>query len=53
MLLTMNLVSVQNADTVKLLSTTKQEQEDLLRAKHQLENQLENLQQEKRNTVRY
>lgn len=45
-------MSVQNADTVKLLSTTKQDQEDLLRAKQQLENQLENLQQEKRKMVR-
>lgn len=45
-------VSVQNADTVKLLTITKQDQEDLRRVKQQLENQLENLRQEKRNAVR-
>lgn len=52
-LLTVNFESVQNADTVKLLSATKQEQDDLLRAKRQVENQLETLRQEKRNMVRY
>lgn len=51
--LTVNFESVQNADTVKLLSATKQEQDDLLRAKRQVENQLETLRQEKRNMVRY
>lgn len=50
--LTVNFGSVQNADTVKLLSATKQEQDDLLRAKRQVENELENLRQEKRNMVR-
>lgn len=45
-------VSVQNADTVKMLSNTKQDQDDLLRAKQQLEKELECLQQEKRNLVR-
>uniref|UniRef100_H3D7L3 Huntingtin interacting protein 1 related n=1 Tax=Tetraodon nigroviridis TaxID=99883 RepID=H3D7L3_TETNG len=41
----------KNADTVKLLSTSKQDQEDLLRAKHQLETQLENLRQEQKNML--
>ncbi|XP_028273875.1 huntingtin-interacting protein 1-related protein isoform X4 [Parambassis ranga] len=41
----------KNADTVRLLSFTKQEQEDLQRAKNQLKTELENLQQEKRNTM--
>lgn len=41
----------QNADTVKLLSNTKQSQDDLLRARQQLENELEGLRQEKRNMV--
>lgn len=41
----------KNAETVKLLSGTKEGQEDLLRAKQQLENELENLRQEKRNTM--
>lgn len=50
--LTVNFASVQSADTVKLLSATKQEQEDLLRAKRQVENELETLRQEKRNMVR-
>lgn len=49
----MNFAPVQNADTVKLLSTSKQDQEDLLRAKHQLETQLENLRQEQKNMVRH
>lgn len=42
---------VQNADTVKLLSNTKQSQDDLLRARQQLESELEGLRQEKRNMV--
>ncbi|KAG8010482.1 Huntingtin-interacting protein 1-related protein, partial [Nibea albiflora] len=42
----------KNAETVKLLSSTKQGQDDLLRARQQLESELENLRQEKRNTVR-
>ncbi|KAF3701694.1 Huntingtin-interacting protein 1-related protein [Channa argus] len=37
----------KNAETVKLLSTTKQEQDDLLRAKNQVESELENQRQEK------
>ncbi|XP_076614166.1 huntingtin-interacting protein 1-related protein [Chaetodon auriga] len=41
----------KNADTVKLLSSTKQGQEDILRAKQQLENELESLRQEKRNMM--
>ncbi|XP_056874619.1 huntingtin-interacting protein 1-related protein-like [Takifugu flavidus] len=41
----------KNADTARLLSATKQEQDDLLRAKRQVENELENLRQEKRNMV--
>lgn len=44
-------VLVQNADTVKLLSNTKQSQDDLLRARQQLESELESLRQEKRNMV--
>lgn len=44
---------MQNADTARLLSATKQEQDDLLRAKRQVENELENLRQEKRNMVRH
>lgn len=50
--LAVNFESVQNADTVKLLSAAQQEQDGLLRAKHQVENKLENLQQEQRNMVR-
>ncbi|XP_040914591.1 huntingtin-interacting protein 1-related protein-like [Toxotes jaculatrix] len=41
----------KNAETVKLLSNTKQDQDDLLRTKTQLESELENLQQEKRNMM--
>ncbi|XP_041667354.1 huntingtin-interacting protein 1-related protein-like [Cheilinus undulatus] len=41
----------KNADTVRLLSSTKQGQDDLLRAKQQLENELENLRHEKRNMM--
>lgn len=48
-----NFDPLQNADTVKLLSATKQEQDDLLRAKRQVESQLEDLRQEKRNMVRH
>lgn len=44
-------VLAQNADTVKLLSNTKQSQDDLLRARQQLESELESLRQEKRNMV--
>lgn len=44
-------VLLQNADTVKLLSNTKQSQDDLLRARQQLESELESLRQEKRNMV--
>ncbi|KAG7218986.1 hypothetical protein INR49_005886 [Caranx melampygus] len=40
----------KNTDTVKLLSSSKQEQDDLLRAKRLLESELENLRQERRNT---
>lgn len=43
---------VQKADTVKMLSTTQRGQDDLLRAKQQLEAELEGLRQEKRNLVR-
>lgn len=45
-------VFVQNVETVKFLSSTKQQQDDLLRAKEQLESELENLRQEKKNMVR-
>lgn len=45
-------VFVQNVETVKMLSSTKQQQDDLLRAKEQLQGELENLRQEKKNTVR-
>lgn len=45
--------SVQNAETVKFLSNAKYGQDDLLRAKQQLESELGNLQQERRNMVRY
>ncbi|XP_047424954.1 huntingtin-interacting protein 1-related protein-like isoform X2 [Mugil cephalus] len=41
----------KNADTVKRLSSTKQEQDDLLRAKNQLENELENLRRERMNAM--
>nr|XP_019938192.1 PREDICTED: huntingtin-interacting protein 1-related protein-like [Paralichthys olivaceus] len=41
----------KNTETVKALSGTKQEQDDLLRAKKQLESELEILRQEKRNTM--
>lgn len=50
--LAVNLESVQNADTVRLLSAAQQEQDDLLRAKNQVENMLEDLRQEQRNMVR-
>lgn len=43
---------MQNAETVKALTTTKYNQDDLLRAKQQLQSELNNLQQEKLNTVR-
>uniref|UniRef100_A0A4W6DCC7 Huntingtin interacting protein 1 related n=1 Tax=Lates calcarifer TaxID=8187 RepID=A0A4W6DCC7_LATCA len=36
----------KNAETVKMLSSTKQDQDDLLRAKKQLESELENLRQQ-------
>uniref|UniRef100_A0A671UNL4 Huntingtin interacting protein 1 related n=1 Tax=Sparus aurata TaxID=8175 RepID=A0A671UNL4_SPAAU len=39
----------KNAETVKLLSSTKHGQDDLLRARQQLENELENLRREKSN----
>ncbi|TDH02377.1 hypothetical protein EPR50_G00172110 [Perca flavescens] len=39
----------KNAETVKLLSGTQHGQDDLLKYKQQLENELENLRQEKRN----
>uniref|UniRef100_A0A665U8X8 Huntingtin interacting protein 1 related n=1 Tax=Echeneis naucrates TaxID=173247 RepID=A0A665U8X8_ECHNA len=39
----------KNAETVKLLSSSKQDQDDLLRARRQLESELENLRQERRN----
>ncbi|KAK2818593.1 hypothetical protein Q5P01_024154 [Channa striata] len=41
----------KNAETVKLLSMTKQEQDDLLRAKMQLESELESQRQEKTNMM--
>uniref|UniRef100_A0A8C4GR56 Huntingtin-interacting protein 1-related protein n=1 Tax=Dicentrarchus labrax TaxID=13489 RepID=A0A8C4GR56_DICLA len=41
----------KNADTVKLLSNTTQGQDDLLRAKQQLETELENLRQERMNAM--
>ncbi|XP_034457358.1 huntingtin-interacting protein 1-related protein-like isoform X4 [Hippoglossus hippoglossus] len=41
----------KNTETVKALSGTKQDQGDLLRAKTQLESELEILRQEKRNTM--
>ncbi|XP_032395036.1 huntingtin-interacting protein 1-related protein [Etheostoma spectabile] len=40
----------KNAETVKLLSGTQHGQDDLLKYRQQLENELENLRQEKRNT---
>lgn len=43
---------MQNADTAKMLSTTQRGQDDFLRAKQQLEAELEALRQEKRNLVR-
>uniref|UniRef100_A0A3Q3AA88 Huntingtin-interacting protein 1-related protein-like n=1 Tax=Kryptolebias marmoratus TaxID=37003 RepID=A0A3Q3AA88_KRYMA len=42
----------KNAETVKILSSTKQAEDHLLRTKHQLESEIESLQQEKRNMVR-
>uniref|UniRef100_A0A4W6DCR5 Huntingtin interacting protein 1 related n=1 Tax=Lates calcarifer TaxID=8187 RepID=A0A4W6DCR5_LATCA len=42
----------KNAETVKMLSSTKQDQDDLLRAKKQLESELENLRQQSSNMVR-
>lgn len=50
--LAVNFESAQNADTVRLLSVAQQEQDDLLRAKNQVENKMENLRQEQRNMVR-
>lgn len=44
--------SGQNADTVRLLATAKQDREELQGAKQDLENLLEHLRQEKRNMVR-
>ncbi|XP_070706559.1 huntingtin-interacting protein 1-related protein-like [Pempheris klunzingeri] len=41
----------KNAGMVRVMSSTKQGQDDLLRAKQQLENELENLRQEKRNMM--
>ncbi|XP_008323835.1 huntingtin-interacting protein 1-related protein [Cynoglossus semilaevis] len=41
----------KNAETVKALTTTKYNQDDLLRAKQQLQSDLNNLQQEKLNTA--
>ncbi|KAM7368622.1 hypothetical protein PAMP_012945 [Pampus punctatissimus] len=41
----------KNADTVKLLTITKQDQDDMCRAKQQLENELEHLRQERRNMM--
>uniref|UniRef100_A0A665U8I9 Huntingtin interacting protein 1 related n=1 Tax=Echeneis naucrates TaxID=173247 RepID=A0A665U8I9_ECHNA len=41
----------KNAETVKLLSSSKQDQDDLLRARRQLESELENLRQERRNAL--
>ncbi|XP_037835474.1 huntingtin-interacting protein 1-related protein isoform X2 [Kryptolebias marmoratus] len=41
----------KNAETVKILSSTKQAEDHLLRTKHQLESEIESLQQEKRNMV--
>ncbi|XP_078126891.1 huntingtin-interacting protein 1-related protein isoform X2 [Sander vitreus] len=41
----------KNAETVKLLSGTQHGQDDLLKYKQQLENELESLRQEKRNTT--
>ncbi|XP_041826400.1 huntingtin-interacting protein 1-related protein-like isoform X2 [Melanotaenia boesemani] len=38
----------KNAETVRMLSNTKQDQEDLLRVKQQLQTELENLRQEQR-----
>lgn len=43
---------VQNTETVKIMSSTKQEHDDLQRAKYQLETELENLRREKSNVVR-
>uniref|UniRef100_M4AXT0 Huntingtin interacting protein 1 related n=1 Tax=Xiphophorus maculatus TaxID=8083 RepID=M4AXT0_XIPMA len=42
----------KNAETVKMLSGTKVAQDDLLRAKQQLESEVENLRLEKRNAQR-
>uniref|UniRef100_A0A087XLD4 Huntingtin interacting protein 1 related n=1 Tax=Poecilia formosa TaxID=48698 RepID=A0A087XLD4_POEFO len=41
----------KNAETVKMLSSTKVVQDDLLRAKQQLESEVENLRLEKRNVT--
>uniref|UniRef100_A0A4W6DBM2 Huntingtin interacting protein 1 related n=1 Tax=Lates calcarifer TaxID=8187 RepID=A0A4W6DBM2_LATCA len=41
----------KNAETVKMLSSTKQDQDDLLRAKKQLESELENLRQQSSNML--
>ncbi|XP_014854941.1 PREDICTED: huntingtin-interacting protein 1-related protein-like isoform X1 [Poecilia mexicana] len=41
----------KNAETVKMLSSTKVVQDDLLRAKQQLESEVENLRLEKRNAT--
>ncbi|GAA6223596.1 huntingtin-interacting protein 1-related protein-like [Lates japonicus] len=41
----------KNAETVKMLSSTKQDQDDLLRAKKQLESELENLRQQRSNMM--
>ncbi|XP_047228532.1 huntingtin-interacting protein 1-related protein-like [Girardinichthys multiradiatus] len=41
----------KNAETVKRLSSTKQVQDDLLRAKQQLESEVENLRHEKRTAM--
>lgn len=45
-------VVVQNAETVKVLSSTKQAEDHLLRTKEQLEREMEHLRQEQRNMVR-
>ncbi|KAM9734331.1 huntingtin-interacting protein 1-related protein-like [Menidia menidia] len=41
----------KNSETVKSLTNSKLHQDDLLRAKQQLQNELENLRQEQRNTM--
>lgn len=45
------ILIVQNAETVKMLSLTKQEHDDVQRANSQLESEVANLRLEKSSTV--